>query len=165
MPILLAVVPVFPLPSLYFRKTVSSPHSNTDWSCVCEWKILNRDIANQFDYRACNHRPHNYTPPRPEMKQRCTEYYCFTAGLTFSREYQWEFYSWLQREYDWAQTYHTVEQVRKQFHHQVDNWFGRTDSSQTSVAQKCRSTTKDFAAVTIQECQKNKIRRREGKGC
>lgn len=57
--------------------------------------------------RAGNETPPSHTLPRPEMKEHCTECYWFTAGLTSSHEYQWEFYSWLQRECDWAQ--HTIQ--------------------------------------------------------
>lgn len=57
--------------------------------------------------RAGNETPPSHTLPRPEMKEHCTECYWFTASLTSSHEYQWEFYSWLQRECDWAQ--HTIQ--------------------------------------------------------
>lgn len=109
--------------------------------------------------RAGNETPPSHTLPRPEMKEHCTECYWFTASLTPSHEYQWEFYSWLQRECDWAQ--HTIQLSN------LSKWENNfITRHSTPVTHRCCSKTTDTAAVTTQECQKNKTppqNKQEGK--
>lgn len=109
--------------------------------------------------RAGNETPPSHTLPRPEMKEHCTECYWFTASLTSSHEYQWEFYSWLQRECDWAQ--HTIQLSN------LSKWENNfITRHSTPVTHRCCSKTTDTAAVTTQECQKTKTppqNKQEGK--